>query len=588
MTRLKKGGGSLACSAGINKENVSENVLKANKRRKVVSKGTKSMNVTRGTRASKAKAKDARPKETKDKRALKERTRENTRDKRTTKVTAKASKATRASTRKRKNDKVGLEAEFPAFSVSPCNNTEMEDLVGSTLTRDDVLASVASVADVIAAEDKDDDVDEVDEVEEDEDEEDMKDEEEDEIIVEVDKLLKRVDGGFTDDNFMLPPDELEESSLVQSMAAKILELEEEVAKMDELKKQNKELRATVARLRVLSSRKHKIDGLLIKAQEEAEEVREELENLQRERMEDQKKFNAQLKAQLKDIQKQHKMTLKEKEEEMKFLAQECSRMEDLEDELKELKERQEEEVAEVRESMIRESAELREQHELNEQRVQELEQALDESESECDRLRMQAKDNELLRRKLHNDIQDLKGSIRVMCRLRPRSSDIRKRCAYKRGGSASILSSIDVAKSTRLSLSKTNIADTAVGLRDSELTMIDEESIEGPVYEARTNDKEVAETLSVQSMKTGVDGTKKQDINDFKFDKVFGEKSTQIDLFENMSGLVTSCMDGYNVTVFAYGQTGSGKTHTMFGPGNAVEEEGKGVKSKWGDRKSVV
>ena len=34
-------------------------------------------------------------------------------------------------------------------------------------------------------------------------------------------------------------------------------------------------------------------------------------------------------------------------------------------------------------------------------------------------------------------------------------------------------------------------------------------------------------------------------------------------MFEEVQGLVTSCMDGYNVCIFAYGQTGSGKTYTM-------------------------
>lgn len=29
--------------------------------------------------------------------------------------------------------------------------------------------------------------------------------------------------------------------------------------------------------------------------------------------------------------------------------------------------------------------------------------------------------------------------------------------------------------------------------------------------------------------------------------------------------MITSCVDGYNVTIIAYGQTGSGKTYTMMG-----------------------
>jgi len=42
-------------------------------------------------------------------------------------------------------------------------------------------------------------------------------------------------------------------------------------------------------------------------------------------------------------------------------------------------------------------------------------------------------------------------------------------------------------------------------------------------------------------------------------------KSFQVEIFEEVSDLVTSALDGHNVTILAYGQTGSGKTHTLLG-----------------------
>jgi len=44
------------------------------------------------------------------------------------------------------------------------------------------------------------------------------------------------------------------------------------------------------------------------------------------------------------------------------------------------------------------------------------------------------------------------------------------------------------------------------------------------------------------------------------------EHTYALQVFEEVCGLVTTVLDGYNVCIMAYGQTGSGKTHTMEGP----------------------
>ena len=68
--------------------------------------------------------------------------------------------------------------------------------------------------------------------------------------------------------------------------------------------------------------------------------------------------------------------------------------------------------------------------------------------------------------------------------------------------------------------------------------------------------------------------TVKQDLNfldkgnmkTFSFDKVFGPKSKQIDVYQSMvCPVIDEVLSGYNCTIFAYGQTGTGKTFTMEG-----------------------
>ncbi|CAG0911819.1 unnamed protein product, partial [Cyprideis torosa] len=51
----------------------------------------------------------------------------------------------------------------------------------------------------------------------------------------------------------------------------------------------------------------------------------------------------------------------------------------------------------------------------------------------------------------------------------------------------------------------------------------------------------------------------------FTFDRVLNQDVQQEEAFEEVSALLQTALDGYKVCVFAYGQTGSGKTYTMVG-----------------------
>ncbi|XP_027353198.1 kinesin-like protein KIN-14S [Abrus precatorius] len=109
------------------------------------------------------------------------------------------------------------------------------------------------------------------------------------------------------------------------------------------------------------------------------------------------------------------------------------------------------------------------------------------------------------RRRLYNEVIELKGNIRVFCRCRP-------------------LNQNEIANGSAVSV---------------------------------VNFESSPDELQVISS----DSSKKQ----FKFDYVFRPEDNQEAVFTQTKPIVTSVLDGYNVCIFAYGQTGTGKTFTMEG-----------------------
>lgn len=111
-------------------------------------------------------------------------------------------------------------------------------------------------------------------------------------------------------------------------------------------------------------------------------------------------------------------------------------------------------------------------------------------------------------RDLRNTIQDLKGNIRVYCRVRPPL----------------------------------------------------ENEINKPLFNVN-----VLDACSIEVEKFELLNSTRKSKQSFSFDGIFTSHSSQEDVFAEVSPMVQSALDGYNVCIFAYGQTGSGKTFTMEG-----------------------
>ncbi|KAJ8674882.1 hypothetical protein QAD02_010668 [Eretmocerus hayati] len=151
--------------------------------------------------------------------------------------------------------------------------------------------------------------------------------------------------------------------------------------------------------------------------------------------------------------------------------------------------------------------------------ILELKSTLESRTKEKNDLQTLVQDLDRERRYLHNFIQEMKGNIRVFCRIRPR-----------------------LPKESSKNLSIINYLD--------ECTL------------------EIGKADDISS-NTKLKGQRQE----FSFDKVFPPNASQAAIFEELSMLVQSALEGYNVCVFAYGQTGSGKTYTMEGfPG--TDDEG--------------
>ncbi|XP_061427906.1 kinesin-like protein KIFC3 isoform X5 [Lethenteron reissneri] len=138
-----------------------------------------------------------------------------------------------------------------------------------------------------------------------------------------------------------------------------------------------------------------------------------------------------------------------------------------------------------------------------------LARAVEEMSKRCDEMERRYQREMALRKKYHNQLVELRGNIRVLCRVRPA------------------------------------IEEDGEGTPAHSVVQVDPED-DGAVHVVQRGRQ-----------------------HSFQLDRVFPPHASQEEVFREVQDLVMSCVDGYNICIFAYGQTGSGKTYTMEGTAKA-------------------
>ena len=137
--------------------------------------------------------------------------------------------------------------------------------------------------------------------------------------------------------------------------------------------------------------------------------------------------------------------------------------------------------------------------------LRELKESLINEQEKVNILNSKLKNEKYLRRKIHNRYMYLRGNLRVMCRVRP---------------------------------------------------FLPNEKI---------NRKSQLETMLINNDSISIFQDNKTDKN-FEYDYIFDMKSTQDDVYEEVTLLIQSMVQGNNICIIAYGQTCTGKTYTIQGP----------------------
>lgn len=143
-------------------------------------------------------------------------------------------------------------------------------------------------------------------------------------------------------------------------------------------------------------------------------------------------------------------------------------------------------------------------------------EALVASKAETKKLRQRLALESSTRRKLLQEVQDLRGNVRVYCRPRP----------FSQPGTANLTGSLSMPSNEILLLHRERLSS-------------------------------VTETTPLT----------------FEFDRIFAPETSQKEMYDELDELVLNALDGYNVCLMTYGASLSGKTHFVLGDVTYADDE---------------
>ncbi|MCQ2816951.1 MAG: hypothetical protein MJ252_06775 [archaeon] len=160
--------------------------------------------------------------------------------------------------------------------------------------------------------------------------------------------------------------------------------------------------------------------------------------------------------------------------------------------------------------------------------------------------------NESRRIALNEHIHNLRGNIRIFCRVKPLFN-----------GETSFI--------------------TYPQLISSDAQKNDSKVIKNPNLILQNSNKTKATIVTTLKYDTSIPLVKASsgEINEFTFDRIFTGDVSQAEVFGEVKGFIQTALDGQDVCLFAYGATDSGKSYTMEGEGmeneNGVMVDKRGI-----------